>query len=88
MLNSIFSGLFSYSETTFSVTGFLICIISALVLGALIAVVHMKTSRTSGSFAVTLAVLPAIVAVAQVGIAIEGLVQYILDNKEFLTPVA
>ena len=32
--------------------------------------------------------LPAIVAVAQVGIAIEGLVQYILDNKEFLTPVA
>ena len=63
MLNSIFSGLFSYSETAFSVTGFLICIISALVLGALIAVVHMKTSRTSGSFAVTLAVLPAIVAV-------------------------
>ena len=57
-----------------------ICIISAVVLGLIISLVHMKTSRYSKNFIITLAVLPILVSVIMImvngnlgtGIAIAG----------------
>ena len=57
-----------------------ICIISAVILGLIISLVHMKTSRYSKNFIITLAVLPILVSVIMVmvngnlgtGIAIAG----------------
>lgn len=52
------------SDTTglLSVSGYVICILSALVLGVLFTVVYRLCGATTKSFAVTLAVLPAIVS--------------------------
>lgn len=57
------TGLFSSTDGQFTLAGFLICLMSALALGALIAVVHKKTTPTNGSFTVTLAIIPAVVTV-------------------------
>lgn len=62
MLNTVFESVFSAAGGLTAGT-FLICICSAIVLGLIIAAVHIKTSHTSTSYAVTLAILPAIVAV-------------------------
>lgn len=43
---------------------FLACLGTALVLGLVVAFVHLKTSKTSSHFATTLAVLPVLVAMA------------------------
>lgn len=59
MLESI---LISESTGALSITGFLICILSALVLGALFTLVYRASGETTKSFAFTLAVLPAIVS--------------------------
>ena len=48
---------------TISITGFLICVFSALVLGLILTLVYQSYAKTTKSFAVTLATLPAIVAV-------------------------
>lgn len=63
MLNTVLSGLSATTNGQFTLAGFLICLVSALLLGALIAVVHQKTTPTSESFTVTLAIIPAIVTV-------------------------
>lgn len=60
MLESV---LTSEATGALSVGGFLICIVSALVLGAAITVVYRLCSETTKSFSVTLATLPAIVCV-------------------------
>ena len=54
MFNSIIS-------TNIDLQGFLICIFTSLVLGLIVAVLHMKTSRYSKNFVTTLAVLPTLV---------------------------
>ena len=46
-----------------TVSGFLICMFSALGLGLAIALVHLYTARSSKSFTMTLALIPAIVCV-------------------------
>ena len=46
-----------------SVTGFLICVFSALALGLILTLVYKSYAQTTKSFAATLATLPAIVAV-------------------------
>ena len=63
MLNSLFSSLYSTMEGSVTLSGFLVSIFTALVLGALMAVVYMYRSNYTKSFAVTLATLPAIVCV-------------------------
>ncbi|MBQ8156793.1 DUF4956 domain-containing protein [Candidatus Saccharibacteria bacterium] len=50
--------------TELTLTNFLICIGVAFVLGLIVAFVHMKTTKTNTNFATTLAVLPALVAMA------------------------
>ncbi len=62
MLEKIFQSVYDSSEAL-SVSAFLIVIGSALVLGALHALLYGFNNRSSKSFAVTLATLPAIVSV-------------------------
>jgi predicted transport protein len=64
MITSIFNGLFdNNAATAIDVTDFLICIISSLIIGFMIAAVYMYKNTYSKSFIVTLATLPAIVCV-------------------------
>jgi hypothetical protein len=64
MLASIFTGLFdTEAATAIDVSDFLICIISSLVIGFIIAAMYMYKSTYSKSFIVTLATLPAVVCV-------------------------
>ena len=50
------------SELT--LVNFLICIGVAFVLGLIVALIHKKTTRTTGNFVTTLAILPTLVAMA------------------------
>jgi len=64
MLNQIFSGIFDSATTTsISIYQFLLCIIVALILGIIIAMVYGKSEETTRSYLLTVAVLPALVAV-------------------------
>ena len=73
MFESVISG-------TLNINSACICIISAVILGLIISIVHMKTSRYSKNFIITLAVLPILVSVIMImvngnlgtGIAIAG----------------
>ena len=73
MFRSVISG-------TLNINSACICIISAVILGLIISIVHMKTSRYSKNFIITLAVLPILVSVIMImvngnlgtGIAIAG----------------
>ena len=62
---NIFKSIFDSSQTTssISVDGFFICLAVALALGAVLAVTYTIKSRYTKSFAITLAVLPAVVSV-------------------------
>ena len=61
MLNTILDTLMG--TTTITLTGFLIPVASSLILGLVMALVHMYRNRYSRSFVATLALLPAIVCV-------------------------
>lgn len=73
MFESVISGALNINSAC-------ICIISAVILGFIISIVHMKTSRYSKNFIITLAVLPILVSVIMImvngnlgtGIAIAG----------------
>lgn len=56
MLSSIFS------NSTVTITSLIICILSSLVMGIVISFVHMKTTKCSKNFAITLVLLPMIVS--------------------------
>lgn len=62
VLESLFSGVYNGSTASITVSVFLILIGSALVLGAVQALVYLKSSNCSKSFAVSLAMLPAVVS--------------------------
>ena len=61
MLETVFSGIMTAGSLT--LTSFMISLVSALVLGGAIAAVYRYKARHSGGFLMTLALLPAIVAV-------------------------
>jgi len=65
MTETIFSGIFDTTTTTSTITifGFLACIMVALVIGIIIAVSHSYKNKTSKSFIMTVAILPAVVRV-------------------------
>jgi len=73
MFESVISGALNINSAC-------ICMISAVILGLIISIVHMKTSRYSKNFIITLAVLPILVSVIIImvngnlgtGIAIAG----------------
>lgn len=60
---SILEELNQTTTTSLSIGGFIICVIAALILGSVFSYLIQLNNRTSQSFAVTLAVLPAVVAV-------------------------
>lgn len=62
VLNSFFTGLYNGSTDTITVPLYLILTISALLLGGVLAFVYARNNRSSRSFTVTLATLPAIVS--------------------------
>jgi hypothetical protein len=62
MLNTLFQGIFSNTESTILIPQFLLCIAVALVIGIFFAMIYNRT-RCSRSFVVTLALLPAVVCV-------------------------
>lgn len=59
MFNSVLGNVTS----TFSTTSLIVCMLSSLVLGIIIACVHMYTSKYTKNFIISLAVLPALVQV-------------------------
>ena len=64
MLSNIFTGLFDTTTTTvIGVPEFILCIAVSLVIGAFITWVYTYKSRYTASFAVTLAMLPAVVCI-------------------------
>lgn len=65
MPDQIFQSIFESTVTTPTITlsNFALCIFSSLVSGALLSYIHLFRSKCSKSFAVTLALLPAIVCV-------------------------
>lgn len=64
MLNHLFSGLFQTAEvSTINLKTFLICMVAALLIGALLAHAYTFRNTYSKSFVITLALLPAVVCV-------------------------
>jgi len=64
MLNTIFGSIFDTTGTaSFALPQFLGCLFTALILGVIIASVYKKLEKTSASLALTLALLPAVVAI-------------------------
>lgn len=64
MLNNIFRGIFdSDSVSVIPVEQFLLCIAVAIITGIILALVYTVKSRSSKSFVMTLALLPAVVCV-------------------------
>ncbi|MGI5895752.1 MAG: DUF4956 domain-containing protein [Oscillospiraceae bacterium] len=64
MLDNLFKGLFDTDLTAvISVSDFLFCVITALVIGVIMAAAYMFRTRYTKSFVATLAMLPAVVCV-------------------------
>ena len=64
MMNTIFKGLFDGElAATISISDFLLCLGTAMLLGFLMALVYMYRTRYTRSFVVTLALLPGVVCV-------------------------
>ena len=64
MLENLFKGLFDTDLTTvISVTDFLLCLGTSLVVGLIMAFAYMYRTRYTKSFVITLALLPAVVCV-------------------------
>lgn len=64
MLENIFKGIFDTGLTeVISVSNFLVCVGSALIVGLIIAALYSFKTRCTKSFAATLALLPAVVCV-------------------------
>ncbi len=64
MLNNIFKGLFDSQLTSvISLPDFLLCLLTALVLGFAIALTYMFRTRYTKSFVTTLSLLPAVVCI-------------------------
>ena len=63
MLNTIFQGIFDTTAATITISHFILCIAVSLLIGVFFAFLFSYKSRSSQSFVITLALLPAIVCV-------------------------
>ena len=64
MIDNLFQGLFDGElAARISISDFLLCLGTALVLGLVMALAYMRHTRYTRSFVVTLALLPAVVCV-------------------------
>lgn len=62
----MFNSIFDTSTSSLSITSILICSLAAILLGLVIAFTHLKTSKTSKNFLITLTVLPLLVEVVMI----------------------
>lgn len=64
MLSEYYETIFQTGETTTSIGGgdFILCLISALVLGAILACAYVYKTKYTKSFVITLAIIPAVVS--------------------------
>ena len=62
-LNNFFKGVLNTTETVISVPNFLLCVVTALFAGIIVALAYMYRTRYTKSFVVTLALLPCVVCV-------------------------
>ncbi len=63
MLNTLFQGIFDTTAATITISQFILCIAVSLLIGVFFALLFSYKSRSSQSFVITLALLPAIVCV-------------------------
>jgi hypothetical protein len=63
MLNILFQGIFDEGTTEIAVLQFVLCILVSLLIGAFFSFIYSRNERSTQSFMVTLAILPAIVCV-------------------------
>lgn len=63
VLDSLFTGLYSGTNSQLSITSFCISIAAALILGAVLTAVYTYKTKYTDSFAMTLALLPAVTCV-------------------------
>lgn len=64
MLNNLFSGIFSSSASSdITISQFLICLAVSLAIGALLSLAYTYKTKFTKSFAITLAMIPAVVCV-------------------------
>lgn len=64
MLDNLFKGIFDSDTTsTIAVSDFLTCVVSALLIGLILALCYMYKTRYTKSFVATIALLPAVVCV-------------------------
>lgn len=61
MLNNMFQGMFDNSAAVIGIGDFMVCILVSLLIGGFLAGVYRFRSNYTGSFVITLAMLPAIV---------------------------
>lgn len=61
MHNVLFQGLFDKNAVTIPISHFLLCLLVSLVIGIFYAIIYSYKNRSSQSFVITLAILPAIV---------------------------
>ncbi len=80
-MDQLFNGIFNVtSATNITITDFLICMATALILGVFMAKIYLMKTQSSKSFVVTLAVLPLVVSMVIImvngnigaGIAVAG----------------
>ncbi|HAF26325.1 MAG TPA: DUF4956 domain-containing protein [Lachnospiraceae bacterium] len=63
MLDTLFNGLYEATTTSVAITGLLTCLTASLLIGIFLSFVFSRMNRSSRSFSLTLALLPAIVCV-------------------------
>ncbi len=63
MLSTVFQGIFDATASSIAVSQFMLCILVSLLIGAFLAFTYNFKNRTTKSFLITLAILPAIVCV-------------------------
>lgn len=63
MLSTVFQGIFDATASSIAVSQFMLCILVSLLIGAFLSFTYNFKNRTTKSFLITLAILPAIVCV-------------------------
>ena len=63
MLDTLFNGLYEATTTSVAITGFITCLMASLLIGIFLSFVFSRMNKSSRSFTLTLALLPAIVCV-------------------------
>ena len=84
MLNNMFQGMFDNSATVIGIQDFMVCILVSLLIGGFLAWVYSFRSNYTGSFVITLAMLPAIVCMVIFKLTYNITLKDIAVEKKFI----